>query len=178
MIDEADGERPAGERAAEPFGERERGAAPNRGLDGVPIRLPHLAGNSRRCVGDARFAEQLAVALEAQPHRKLGAGLRMLFGRRHPAGTQRGEYLADRPEFFRCIAIRAVLFRRLVARFVTAFDSLGLTVVEPLRWLEWMGKSVVYWWPAGPMWPRWPNWRVRSTNVLAWTSSMGFSDAA
>src|SRR5205823_7380722 len=39
----------------------------------------------------------------------------------------------------------------VVPRFVAAFDSLGLTVVAPLRWLEWVGRSVEYWWPAGPI---------------------------
>jgi general secretion pathway protein F len=36
-------------------------------------------------------------------------------------------------------------------RFVEAFESLGLSVDAPLHWLEWVGKSAEYWWPAGPI---------------------------
>lgn len=39
----------------------------------------------------------------------------------------------------------------IAPRFVSAFDSLGLDVAAPLRWLEWIGGSVRYWWPIGPI---------------------------
>jgi general secretion pathway protein F len=39
----------------------------------------------------------------------------------------------------------------VVPRFVMAFDSLGLAVAAPVRWLDWVGNSVAYWWPAGPI---------------------------
>jgi general secretion pathway protein F len=43
-------------------------------------------------------------------------------------------------------------FVRLVApRFVAAFESLRLTELAPLRWLTWLGETVYYWWPVGPI---------------------------
>jgi general secretion pathway protein F len=39
----------------------------------------------------------------------------------------------------------------VVPRFIGTFDTLGLTVVAPLRWLGWLRGSVEYWWPAGPI---------------------------
>jgi general secretion pathway protein F len=39
----------------------------------------------------------------------------------------------------------------VVPRFVTAFESLGLAVIAPLRWLERLGESAQYWWPVGPV---------------------------
>jgi type II secretory pathway component PulF len=38
-----------------------------------------------------------------------------------------------------------------VPRFLGSFESLLLTVPAPLRWLGWMGQTVAYWWPAGPI---------------------------
>jgi type II secretory pathway component PulF len=38
-----------------------------------------------------------------------------------------------------------------VPRFVEAFDLLGLGTAAPLRWLMWVGESVPYWWPVGPV---------------------------
>jgi type II secretory pathway component PulF len=42
----------------------------------------------------------------------------------------------------------AVLF---APRFLIAFESLGLVVIEPLRWLERIGRSAHLWWPIGPI---------------------------
>jgi type II secretory pathway component PulF len=39
----------------------------------------------------------------------------------------------------------------VVPRFVAACESLGLATSGPLRWLEWAGNSVQYWWPVGPV---------------------------
>jgi len=39
----------------------------------------------------------------------------------------------------------------VVPRFVQSFDSLRLTAPAPLRWLEWIGNTAHYWWPAGPI---------------------------
>jgi len=39
----------------------------------------------------------------------------------------------------------------VVPRFVIAFDSLGLSTPAPLHWLEWIGNTAHYWWPAGPI---------------------------
>jgi general secretion pathway protein F len=39
----------------------------------------------------------------------------------------------------------------VVPRLVEAFDSLGLVVVEPVRWLESIGSTARYWWPVGPI---------------------------
>jgi type II secretory pathway component PulF len=36
-------------------------------------------------------------------------------------------------------------------RLVEAFDTLGLVVIEPLRWLDWIGRTAQYWWPIGPI---------------------------
>ncbi len=34
---------------------------------------------------------------------------------------------------------------------VETFDKLGLPMIEPLRWFEWVGHSARYWWPIGPI---------------------------
>ncbi len=39
----------------------------------------------------------------------------------------------------------------VIPRFIGAFESLGLTVAPPLRWLETLGEQVPYWWPAWPV---------------------------
>src|SRR5262249_22327231 len=39
----------------------------------------------------------------------------------------------------------------VVPRFVATFETLGLTVVAPLRWLSWLSETVEYWWPVGPI---------------------------
>lgn len=39
----------------------------------------------------------------------------------------------------------------IIPRFVAAFESLGVTVIAPLRWLESVGDLAVYWWPIGPV---------------------------
>ncbi len=39
----------------------------------------------------------------------------------------------------------------IAPRFLSAFESLGLVVIEPVRWLEWIGRSAQYWWPIGPI---------------------------
>jgi type II secretory pathway component PulF len=38
-----------------------------------------------------------------------------------------------------------------VRKFVEAFESLGLTVATPLRWLASLDVTVPYWWPIGPV---------------------------
>jgi general secretion pathway protein F len=38
----------------------------------------------------------------------------------------------------------------VIPRFIGAFESLGLRVIAPLRWLEWIGELAPYWWPIGP----------------------------
>lgn len=39
----------------------------------------------------------------------------------------------------------------IVPRFIGAFESLGLEVIRPLRWLERCGELAAYWWPVGPV---------------------------
>jgi general secretion pathway protein F len=36
-------------------------------------------------------------------------------------------------------------------RFVETFESLGLTVATPLRWLMRLDETIPYWWPIGPV---------------------------
>jgi type II secretory pathway component PulF len=38
----------------------------------------------------------------------------------------------------------------ILPRFVESFDDLRLSVFPPLRWLEYLGQTAVYWWPVGP----------------------------
>jgi type II secretory pathway component PulF len=38
----------------------------------------------------------------------------------------------------------------IIPRFIGAFESLGLEVIWPLRWLEKAGELAPYWWPAWP----------------------------
>ncbi len=39
----------------------------------------------------------------------------------------------------------------IVPRFIAAFESLGLEVIWPLRWLERLGEHAEYWWPLWPV---------------------------
>ena len=39
----------------------------------------------------------------------------------------------------------------IVPRFIAAFESLGLEVIWPLRWLERLGEHAPYWWPLWPV---------------------------
>ncbi len=39
----------------------------------------------------------------------------------------------------------------IIPRFIATFDSLGLEVVRPVRWLERLSESVSYWWPLWPV---------------------------
>ena len=39
----------------------------------------------------------------------------------------------------------------VIPRFIGAFESLGLTVIAPLRWLERIGELAPYWWPVWPV---------------------------
>jgi general secretion pathway protein F len=39
----------------------------------------------------------------------------------------------------------------IVPRFVAAFESMGVQVMWPLRWLETAGELVPYWWPVWPI---------------------------
>jgi general secretion pathway protein F len=39
----------------------------------------------------------------------------------------------------------------IVPRFIGAFETLGVTVIPPLRWLERVGELAPYWWPVGPI---------------------------
>ena len=36
----------------------------------------------------------------------------------------------------------------VIPRFIGAFESLGLDVITPLRWLERVGELAPYWWPV------------------------------
>ena len=53
------------------------------------------------------------------------------------------------------LALAYALFIGLVSlalpRFIHTFESLGMTASAPLRWLNWVGDSVGYWWPVGPI---------------------------
>ena len=39
----------------------------------------------------------------------------------------------------------------VIPRFIAAFESLGLAIIAPLRWLERVGELAPYWWPIGPV---------------------------
>jgi general secretion pathway protein F len=43
------------------------------------------------------------------------------------------------------------LISQVVPRFVATYESLGVTVSAPLRWLNWLGSTVDSWWLAGPI---------------------------
>ena len=53
------------------------------------------------------------------------------------------------------LALAYLLFLGLVVevipRFIGAFESLGLAIIAPLRWLERIGELAPYWWPIGPV---------------------------
>src|SRR6266487_5350322 len=123
LVHEADRERAAGERAAQPAAESQRRAALDRGLDRVPIGLPRLLGKSRRHIGDARLAEDFAVAFEAQAHRELGAWPGVLLARRYPAAAQRGEHGLDGAEPFRSLAIGLVPVGSCIGLAIPALDG-------------------------------------------------------
>src|ERR1700722_10074737 len=83
-VDESYGERAPGERTAERIGEPPRRAAAQCRRHRAPVGHPLVVGRARRLVGDARLAEQLAVALEAEHRRDLHAGARLLEIGRNP----------------------------------------------------------------------------------------------
>jgi type II secretory pathway component PulF len=39
----------------------------------------------------------------------------------------------------------------IIPRFIGAFESLGLGIASPLRWLEQIGELAPYWWPVWPI---------------------------
>ncbi len=39
----------------------------------------------------------------------------------------------------------------IIPRFIGAYESLGLEVIWPLRWLERLGELAPYWWPLWPV---------------------------
>lgn len=39
----------------------------------------------------------------------------------------------------------------VIPRFIGAFESLGIEIIKPLRWLERVGELAPYWWPAWPI---------------------------
>jgi general secretion pathway protein F len=39
----------------------------------------------------------------------------------------------------------------VVPKLVEAFESLRLSLPAPLQWLSWLGQSLDYWWPVGPI---------------------------
>jgi general secretion pathway protein F len=43
------------------------------------------------------------------------------------------------------------LVSMVVPRFVATYESLGVASTAPLRWLNWLGSTVSYWWLAGPI---------------------------
>src|SRR5215468_4782508 len=74
IIDVADVDRATGDLPAQPLGQRQRRTARQRIVDGIAVGLPRLWRNSARRIGQARQAEGVAVALEAQPHGHLQTG--------------------------------------------------------------------------------------------------------
>src|SRR5262249_36497900 len=139
FVDEADGERPAGERPPKPTAESEGRAALDRGIDGIGVGLADAVGKPRRYIGDARPAENFAVALEAQLDRVLCAGPGVLLRRRHPAATQGREHRADIVELFRICVIHLAVFVRRFGIVVPAFD----------RQLQLLAERVTEIWRAG-----------------------------
>jgi type II secretory pathway component PulF len=43
------------------------------------------------------------------------------------------------------------LVMEVIPRFIGAFESLGIEIIKPLRWLEWVGELAPYWWPVWPL---------------------------
>jgi len=43
------------------------------------------------------------------------------------------------------------LVSRVVPQFLASFESLRLTASPLIHWLNWLGGTVNYWWPAGPI---------------------------
>jgi type II secretory pathway component PulF len=43
------------------------------------------------------------------------------------------------------------LLMLVIPRFIGTFESLGLPVIRPLRWLESLGELAPYWWPLWPL---------------------------
>src|SRR5690242_10842538 len=94
-VDESHGHGAAGERIAERLGERERRAAGDRLRQREAIGVALGICCTRRLVGDAWLAVEVAGALEAQQHRDLHAGLGMIEVGRNPAGLERVEHVLN-----------------------------------------------------------------------------------
>ena len=82
-----------------------------------------MVRKSRRHIGDARLAEDFAVAFEAQAHRELGARPGVLLARRYPAAAQRGEHGPDGAEPFRSLAIGLVRAGSCIGLAIPALDG-------------------------------------------------------
>src|SRR5690242_6985224 len=96
VVDVADGDRAAGDRTAHAAAERHRRATVERLGDGMAIGPPRVTSRPWRRVGHARLADDLAGAIEGEPHRHLHSWMRGILIRRQPAGAQGDEQVTDR----------------------------------------------------------------------------------
>ena len=87
----------------------------------------HGPRQSRRHIRDARPAEDVAVALEAESHSDLGAWSGGLLVGRHPTAAQRGEHRGDGAESFRGVSMAPVR----IACLGIAADDRQLQLLAP-----------------------------------------------
>src|SRR5262249_790491 len=95
VVDVTDGDRSSGHGTAEAGREGHWRAALQRLGDRAVIALPRFARRVWARIRDARYTDDLAAALKGEAHRHLHPRWHVLTWGRHPAGTQRGEHVAD-----------------------------------------------------------------------------------
>ncbi len=110
------------------------------------MRWRRRSGRSRRFIGRSSRrarAGRLPVALEG-----MARYIRGLSDARRSIGLALWY-----PGLVVCLAygLFVALLYLVVPQFAAATESLGVSTSGPLRWLEWAGDSVRYWWPVGPV---------------------------
>jgi type II secretory pathway component PulF len=128
-------------RIARALGQRmNRGESLVQALDGEKQTIPALY---RAVVEAGARSGQLSVALEG-----LARYVRSYSEARRSIGMALWY-----PMMVLSLAYALFIFMiwKCVPRFVDAFESLGLHVATPLRWLASLDVTVPYWWPIGPV---------------------------
>ena len=142
LVDEADGDRAAGDRSGHPGAEMQRRAALQRRIDRFAIDAAQSGGRIVSRIGHARRRDHLAVALEGEADGVFHPVTRLVLRRRHPAGAQRGEHVADRIELAvigRPLRIGASAFPRIFRRIAVGRDDRQLQILAERR--QVIGKA-------------------------------------
>ena len=137
------GWRSGGRRPLRPSrAEMQRRAALQRRIDRFAIDIAQSGRRIVARIGHARRRDHLAVALEGEADGVFHPVTRLVLRRRHPAGAQRGEHVADRIELAvirRPLRIGAGAFPRIFRRIAVGRDDRQLQILAERR--QVIGKA-------------------------------------